>query len=207
MGGDIVLCSDGSVREDDKCDVVDRISYADRVRVSKRMAYILRHNPSGYGLKADPHGWVPLDTFIEALRRDFPWITERHIEAIVKLDPKGRYEICCGRIRARYGHSFMVYVEPYPGPLPSILFHGTRMDNVIRIMNSGIKPMRRIHVHLTDNINDAIETGRRHGGVTVVLKIDVKCLVEKGLMPGRKGKSVYTVEWVPPECIRGVINV
>ncbi len=174
--------------------------------MSKRMAYVLRHNPAGYGVSIDDAGWVDIGELLSALRRDLPWVERWHIEAVALLDRKGRYEVRGGRVRARYGHSIPVKVEPLPGEAPRLLYHGTVRSRLGSILSKGILPMGRTLVHLSSDYSDAVSTGRRHGRDVVVLVVDVECLKARGLRPARKGKTIYTVEHVPPECIRGVLE-
>ncbi len=174
-----------------------------RVRVSKRLSGVLRHFPDRYGIVLDSRGWAGLREVVDALRRDFPWLKEWHVRGIVLYDPKGRFEISGGRIRARYGHSIDVNVEPLPGRPPRILYHGTSYENLDSILRWGLRPMRRRFVHLTSNFEDAVDVGRRHGRVVVVFSVDTGCLEEQGIRVSKAGRNVYTVEYVPRECIRG----
>jgi len=172
-----------------------------RVKVSKLMAYILRHSPGEFGLKPDREGFVPLDELLKALRAVYPDVTEDFVREIVKRDPKGRYEIRGGKIRARYGHSFKVKLDHEEDTESRVLYHGTPRRNLPRIMREGLRPMRRQFVHLSTSREEAIETGRRHGRDVVLLIIDADCLRRKGLRVYKAGKHVRIVERVPPECI------
>ena len=172
-----------------------------RVKVSKLMAYILRHSPEDFGLKPDGEGFVPLDELVRALQTVYPDVTEELVREIVKRDAKGRYEIRDGKIRARYGHSFKVKLDHEEDTESRVLYHGTPRRNLERIMREGLKPMRRQFVHLSTSRSEAIETGRRHGRDVVLLIIDADCLRKKGLKIYKAGKNVRIVERVPPECI------
>ena len=172
-----------------------------RVRVSKLMAYILRHSPEEFGLKPDAEGFVPLKELVNALRRVYPDVTEESMREIVENDPKGRYEIREDKIRARYGHSFEVRLNHEEDTETKILYHGTPRRNLERILREGLKPMKRQFVHLTTSKIEALETGRRHGKDVVLLIIDADCLRRKGLKIYKAGKNVRIVERVPPECI------
>jgi len=172
-----------------------------RVKVSKLMAYILRHSPGEFGLKPDREGFVPLDELVRVLQTVYPDVTEELVREIVKRDAKGRYEIRDGKIRARYGHSFPVSLNHEEDTESRVLYHGTPRRNLTRIMREGLKPMRRQFVHLSTSRSEAIETGRRHGKDVVLLIIDADCLRRKGLKIYKAGKNVRIVEKVPPECI------
>lgn len=179
-----------------------------RVKLSKLVSGILRHFPESYGVKVDGKGWASIDELVTALRKlpGYRWVERWHIEALAALDPKGRFEVSGGKIRARYGHTIKVEVEPLPGEPPRLLYHGTVSSNLPSIKAKGILPMRRLKVHLSPTPEIAVEVGRRHGGDVVVLEVDVECLKEKGLKPAMASKVVYVVDWVPPDCIRRIIR-
>ncbi len=204
------LCCGGGYSEDPEgcgprgvCGFLDP---ARRVLLSKRMAHALRHDPGRYGVRLDARGWASVEELVRGLKPLFPWLERWHVEAVALLDPKGRYELHGGRVRARYGHSVRVEVEPLPGGVPALLYHGTVEERLGSILRRGILPMGRVLVHLSGSVEDAVETGRRHGPRVVVLVVSRDCLVGRGLRPERKGRSVYTVERVPSECIIGVVR-
>ncbi|NJE60426.1 RNA 2'-phosphotransferase [Thermococcus sp. 21S7] len=172
-----------------------------RVKVSRLMAYILRHSPEEFGLKPDVEGFVPLSELVRALQKVYPDVAEDFVREIVERDAKGRYEIRDGKIRARYGHSFPVSLNHEEDTESRVLYHGTPRRNLERIMREGLRPMRRQFVHLSTSGSEALETGRRHGRDVVLLIIDADCLRRKGLKVYKAGKNVRIVERVPPECI------
>lgn len=53
---------------------------------------------------------------------------------------------------------------------PEFLYHGTAARFMDAINKEGIKPMGRLYVHLSKDMETAFSTGRRHGK-PVVLKI------------------------------------
>ncbi|ASJ07802.1 RNA 2'-phosphotransferase [Thermococcus siculi] len=172
-----------------------------RTRVSKLMAYILRHAPEEFGLKPDVEGFVPLRKLVDALRTVYPDVTEEFVRRIVENDPKGRYEIRRDKIRARYGHSYPVSLNHEEDTESRFLYHGTPRRNLPSTLKEGLKPMKRQFVHLSTSRTEALETGRRHGRDVVLLIIDTDCLRRKDLKVYRAGKNVRIVERVPPECI------
>ncbi|ASJ01822.1 RNA 2'-phosphotransferase [Thermococcus profundus] len=172
-----------------------------RTRVSKLMAYILRHSPEEFGLKPDVEGFVSLHGLVTALKTVYPYVTEEFVREIVENDPKGRYEIRGARIRARYGHSYPVSLDHEEDTESRILYHGTPRRNLQSILREGLKPMKRQYVHLSTDRIEALETGMRHGRDVVLLMIDADCLRKKGLKIYKAGKNVRIVENVPQECI------
>ncbi len=183
-----------------------------RIMLSKLMSGLLRHFPWEADLVLDKEGWIDIDELVKAIReqwrrRDlYQWVTREHVIAVALLDPKGRFELRDNKIRARYGHSIMVTIEYKRDDHVTRLYHGTRKDILNKIRVEGIKPMKRRWVHLSPNIVDACETGRRHGGVPIILVVNADCLRKKGIQVYRASRSVYVVEHVPPECIESIIE-
>lgn len=182
-----------------------------RLLLSKLLSGLLRHYPWEAGLRINSEGWVNIDELIRGIktrwrnRELYRWVTKEHIIAIAELDPKGRFEIRDNMIRARYGHSIDVRIR-YPLEYPSIqLYHGTSTDKLAKILIEGLKPMRRKYVHLTTSIENAVETGKRHGK-PVVLIIDIECLKEQKIPVYRAAKIIYLAPRIPPQCIKQTIK-
>ncbi len=184
-----------------------------RLRLSKLMTTLLRHLPHEAGLKLDGQGWVSIDELVRGIRLRwrnrhlYSWVTREHVVAVALLDPKGRFQLDLerGRIRAAYGHTVRVdlgYEPLKPSELPARLYHGTIAENLPSIMREGLKPMRRLMVHLTQDIETAVETGRRHGRNVVVLEVDPDCLTRHGIPVYRASSIIYLAPRVPPDCIK-----
>jgi len=62
--------------------------------------------------------------------------------------------------------------------------------------------MRRIKVHLSVTLESAIEVGARRSREVAVLEVDVACLESMGLRVEKASPLVYTVDYVPPKCIK-----
>lgn len=184
-----------------------------RERLSKLMSALLRHIPEQAGLKLDPEGFVNIDELVKGIRerwrnRDlYRWVTRDHIIAVAQLDPKGRFEICGDKIRARYGHSarLKVQIQYEEDREHRYLYHGTAEHLLSQILREGLKPMRRQWVHLTDRLEDAIEVGRRRGR-PVILVIDTEILRKLGHRVFRAGKTVYVTDYVPPQAITKILK-
>ncbi len=179
-----------------------------RVLLSKLMSGLLRHYPWEAGLRISSDGWVSIDELVHGIREKwrnrilYQWVTREHVIAVALLDPKERFEVRNGYIRARYGHSIPVTINyPAVDNPPGKLYHGTSTKSLPGILQEGIKPMKRKYVHLTIDPGDALETGRRHG-IPVLLVVDTDCLIGKGYMVYRATSKIYLVEHVPPECIK-----
>ena len=162
------------------------------------------------GLKLDSEGWIKIDDLIRGIREVwrnkhlYQWVTRDHILAIAALDPKGRFEIRDNYIRACYGHSIKADLKYKEDTKVKILYHGTTEEAWAKIRYEGLKPGRRLWVHLSGNINDAYEVARRHGSRIVILLIDIECLRRRGIKIFKASKSVWVVKYVPPECIKRI---
>ena len=134
-------------------------------RVSKYLALRLRHDPYAIGLSLDANGWVHIDSLLAAARRDgFP-ISRAELQAAVETNNKRRYEFDSRglRIRARQGHSITVDLGLDPMPPPEFLFHGTVERVLAQILEEGLLPMGRQHVHLSEDPETASDVGSRRG--------------------------------------------
>ncbi len=177
-----------------------------RVKLSKMMTRILRHEPRGI---VDERGWADVDDLVNVLKKRFKldWLRKEHVLAVAYFDEKGRYEINGNKIRARYGHTFPVKIDlEEADSSEEILYHGTTAAVVQKILKEGIKPMKRNFVHLTTSLEEAIENARRKGK-PVVLVIDRSCLTKMGIKVYRAGKHVRVTSYVPPTCIKKIEKV
>lgn len=134
-------------------------------RTSKKLSYILRHDPEKFGITLDSEGWAS----IEEIERK-GGIKRGDIYGVVENQKKIRFEIKEGKIRVLYGHSFIEI--PYtPVEPPSVLFHGTTRENALKILEEGLKPMGRHYVHLSVSKEDAYKVGLRRTKKPVIIKI------------------------------------
>ncbi len=166
----------------------------DLKRISKKLAYILRHNPKAFGIELDNEGWVSISE-IEAKAK----IKRNEILQVVKTQRKKRFEIKGGRIRALYGHT-CIRLKYQPVEPPDVLYHGTSPESAERILKEGLKPMKRQYVHLSRSVDDAIEVGRRHAKRPFVLKVRAREAYKKGI-PFYLAGDTYLAPYVPPEFI------
>lgn len=124
---------------------------------SRFLAYILRHDKKS---PIEQGGWLSVDYLISG--KEFSY---EEIANIVLNDEKMRFEFNDDytSIRALYGHSVPVDLGLKCKVPPAQLYHGTSTKASIDILESGILPMSRNFVHLSDDKDIAIEVGRRHG--------------------------------------------
>lgn len=177
-----------------------------RIRLSKLLSYILRHNPRILHTDVDEEGYLEIDVQEVARRlrklRGYEWVREEDILEILRNDEKGRFEIKRGRIRALYGHTIKKVRIKYEEAEINVLFHGTTRRKVARIQTEGLKPMRRNYVHLSPSIEEARIVGGRREGETVILKIDAAKMKKDGLKIWKASERVYLARYIPPRYIQ-----
>jgi len=177
---------------------------SDEERLSRFLAFILRHHPEEAGLALDEQGSVDLDALTAAIRGTpgFDSVARHQIESLVSAGPAAqRFEIVGNRIRARYGHTLPQAIEYEPAEPPEFLFHGTTPDSADAILAEGLKPVERQRVHLSVDAPAAREVGRRRCPDPVILRIDTVCAQKGGAKFYRGGPAVWLSDEIAPQCI------
>lgn len=161
--------------------------------LSKAMARILRHRAPELGLEPDESGFVKVGDLSAILNA-----TPVAIAEVAAHPAEPRFQLLRGEIRALYGHSFVVDdLHEINVELPPALFHGTSWKYLGDIAEQGLRPMRRQHVHLTNNPGEAVHVARRHGRPVL---LEVKSSEALGLRA--VADAVWAAEGVTPEGIR-----
>lgn len=167
------------------------------VRLSKRLAYVLRHDPGSAGVTLDPAGWTDVDGLLAALARTGPAVTREDLERVVAGSDKQRFALDGDRVRAQQGHSVPVDLGLAPTEPPEVLFHGTVARPLPAILAGGLRPQGRHHVHLSPDVPTARAVGARRGR-PVVLSVAAGALWRSGRPFYRSGNGVWLVDAVPP---------
>ncbi len=171
-------------------------------KIGRTLAAILRHGK--FGLEMDSHGNVSLKEVMAKIRERNPrmnWLRARHIEALVETDPKGRYVISNGKIRATYGHTIPLDIRLDCENIPDELFYPATPEEAELILESGIFPSDRAMVHLSRGYRDAVRAGSVRTEDPVILVIDTGVCMELGSDIGRAAKTVYLCRSVPADAI------
>ena len=169
-----------------------------RTGISKQMAYLLRHEPSG--LEVDDDGFVDLYRLLDKLHDRWSGLTTDDVREVVERDPKGRYEIKGERVRARYGHSIDVNPDLSPADV-DVLYHGTTKKAAESILDEGLKSKGRQKVHLSRTVEEAINVGKRRTSNPVVLKVNARDARKAGIKIERASDRVFVSEDIPPEFV------
>ncbi len=141
-------------------------------KLSVFLSLVLRHNPDAAQITLDEHGWANVEELLTGINRTGRTIDMDILEEIVASDNKQRYRFNEDKtlIRANQGHSISVDVELSEQEPPEFLYHGTAARFLKSIEKEGLKPMKRLYVHLSKDTETALKVGKRHGE-PVILKI------------------------------------
>ncbi len=176
-------------------------------KLSKVISYALRHNPSRYNLELDGEGWTSIENLLENLcqrRKEWKNLTQANLELMIEKSEKKRHEISGDRIRCLYGHSLKSKIIKEPITPPDILYHGTARETAILIMKTGLLPMNRQYVHLSQDLETAIMVGSRKDSQPIVLKVDAKGANSKKINFYHGNEKIWLADQVPPEFISKV---
>ena len=171
--------------------------------ISRYIALLLRHHPEKAGLCLDEHGWVEVEALIQGVRRRYPEVNRAVLDEIVARDSKQRYAYNQDKtcIRANQGHSIPVDVELKQALPPAILYHGTGEKYVESIQKIGLIPKSRLYVHLSTDIQTAIQVGKRHGQ-PVVYQIDTQQMIHDGFIFYISANHIWLTKAVPVQYLK-----
>jgi putative RNA 2'-phosphotransferase len=175
--------------------------------LSRIIAGALRHFPDKLGLLMDGHGFVDISDLIDAIgtsRSGFTWLRIHHIQALAETDPRGRYQIDGGMIRAKYGHSIKVDLDDLPISDSKEFFYPVTEEESDIVIEGGIHPIDRNKVHLSSTIEKAIEAGRVRADQPLILRIDGDKARKDGVMIYQATKDVCVTNDVEAKYITKV---
>ena len=175
--------------------------------LSKYISYLLRHHPESLKLKMDKQGWVKVDELIEKINEirvekiDLDILLE-----IVRENNKQRFAIRENNwgmfIRANQGHTLKEVDMKFKAVMPpKVLYHGTGQKSVKSILERGILAGRRQHVHLSSEIETAINVGSRHG-YPKVFEVNAEQMNKDGVEFYLSENNVWLTNFVDKKYIR-----
>lgn len=172
-------------------------------RISKRLSYILRHDPKSVGLEIGANGWVDTIQLLAALANSGREVSRETLELVVSENPKRRFEFdeTGTHIRARQGHSVEVDLGYDPVTPPEVLYHGTSEAALASILENGLSRRARHAVHLSTDKQLMLEVGRRHGKACLV-EIDAAAMHRDGHAFNLTDNNVWLTESVPPSYLK-----
>ena len=149
------------------------ISPADKMRISKAMAFHLRHDADAFVARG---GWMFAEDLAEKLKTSGHRVTPGQLLVVAGAMGEKRFELDGLEIRALYGHSVDMRIEYGEAKAPKQLYHATTTDRLASIFEAraGLRPMSRVYVHLSDTPEAAIQAGGRRGAPVQLLRVDPK---------------------------------
>ncbi|THU37105.1 RNA 2'-phosphotransferase [Niastella caeni] len=170
--------------------------------ISKLLSLVLRHEPEHIGLMLDSEGWASVPELIEKVNQKGIHLDFATLQIIVDTNDKKRFAFDEDKthIRANQGHSIDIELNLKSLTPPALLFHGTAVKNIAAIRESGLRKMKRHHVHLTALEETAIKVGQRHGK-PVVLIIQALVMHEQNHAFYLSENGVWLADHVPPAFI------
>lgn len=172
----------------------------DLTALNRTMSHALRHEPWLYELKLDSEGWTPVEALLAALRSEkAEWkdLGPADFAEVIRTSAKNRHEMRDGRIRALYGHSIPGKLARTASPPPERLYHGTSPKALDAIRESGLLPMARQYVHLSNNRPDAVAVGRRKHPQPVILSVRAADAAAAGVAFHAGNDKVWLADGVP----------
>jgi len=174
----------------------------DIVKASRFLSLVLRHNPSKIDLILDEQGWANVNELLERMNQRNFNLDRNDLELIVEKNNKKRFTFSEDGdfIRANQGHSIAIDLALEPIKPPLQLFHGTASKSVSVILREGLKKMRRQHVHLSDDMDTAVNVGGRHGK-PVVLIVESRQMYKDGFEFFCSKNGVWLTDRIPVKYI------
>jgi putative RNA 2'-phosphotransferase len=124
------------------------------------------------------------------------------LRRLVEESERKRFEIVGNRIRALYGHSVPVYLRLEEDKAVEWLYHGTTEEAAKEILEKGLKPMKRLWVHLSPTKDIAAQVGKRRTSNPVILVVNCNEARKAGLKFYRVSDQVYLSKFVPAKYVR-----
>ena len=172
-------------------------------RLTRSLAYMLRHQPDEFDLEVDRYGWAELGEVVRALtERVGSPIEEDDVHEALAAADRPRYELKDGKIRALYGHSIEVDPGDSDEP-PDELFAVVRGRDVPNVERDGLKSVRRTFIHLSLTKDEAREAGRRLARRYAVVTVMAADAWEDGV-DFYDRTSIFLSEDVPTDYIEDI---
>jgi putative RNA 2'-phosphotransferase len=167
-------------------------------QVSRRLSFVLRHDPGSIGIDLDEAGWVQVPVLLDALAQHGLVLARTRLESIVRASPKQRFALDAAgdRIRANQGHSVAVELGLEAAVPPVELYHGTPERNVSAILGEGLVRGSRHAVHLSPDVSTARQVGSRRGRAAVLV-VRAASMHADGFRFEQSTNGVWLTERVP----------
>ena len=173
------------------------------VRISKFISLVLRHNPAKIGLTLDENGWASVDELLSKSAKAGQHFDRPTLEQVVAQNDKKRFAFSVDgqKIRASQGHSIEVDLALQPVSPPDVLYHGTTIRFHQSILEKGLIPGSRNHVHLSADVQTASIVGKRHGKV-IIFTVKTRKMEQDGYLFYLSENKVWLTAHVPIQYLK-----
>ncbi|QDV08633.1 RNA 2'-phosphotransferase [Planctomycetes bacterium Poly30] len=169
-------------------------------RITRALAFMLRHQPEDFDLELDRFGWGDLEDVLYALQERLgSSVDEDDVLDAIEASDRPRYEVDGDKIRALYGHSFPIDPGEATEP-PDELFIGVGSRDAERAEEHGLRSGRRAFLHLARTEEEAREAGRRAAKDYAVITVYAGEAYDEGIDFYDRG-SLFLADEVPTEFI------
>lgn len=170
------------------------------IRISKFISLVLRHDPGKIGLTLDSNGWASVDELLQKAPKLGLHFDRATLEQVVAENEKKRFAFSEDgqKIRASQGHSISVDLELQAVSPPDVLYHGTAERFRESILQKGLIPGSRNHVHLSADTQTATIVGKRHGK-PIIFIVKAREMEQAGLLFYLSANQVWLTGHVPPQ--------
>jgi putative RNA 2'-phosphotransferase len=175
----------------------------DITSISKFLSLVLRHQPRVIDITIDEQGWVNVDELLKKANAHGHSLDMEVLNHVVETNSKKRFAFDESRqkIRASQGHSIDVELGYQAQMPPEILYHGTGERSVATIQQTGLEKRSRQHVHLSKDIETAIQVGSRHGK-PAVFNVLAGEMHKKGYVFYLSENKVWLTDAVPAQFLK-----
>ncbi|MGN1411879.1 MAG: RNA 2'-phosphotransferase [Oscillospiraceae bacterium] len=175
-------------------------------KLGRFISLILRHHPESIGISLDEFGYANVNELITKMNAHGKYIDFQTLKYIVDNNNKKRYSFNedFSKIRANQGHSIKVNLELTPQIPPNELYHGTASRFLDNILKEGITKQTRQYVHLSKDVETAINVGKRHGK-PIVLVIDATQMFQDGIQFYLSKNGVWLCDYIDPKYIKNIL--
>ena len=169
-------------------------------RITRALAFMLRHQPEDFDLELDRFGWGEMEDVLYALQERLgSSVDEDDVLDAIEASDRPRYEVEGEKIRALYGHSFPIDPGEATEP-PDELFIGVGSRDADRAEENGLRSDRRAFLHLARTEEEAREAGRRAAKDYAVIVVYAGEAFDEGIDFYDRG-SLFLADEIPTEFI------
>ncbi|KAF9956711.1 tRNA 2'-phosphotransferase 1 [Mortierella alpina] len=193
-----------------------------KVRLSKALSWLLRHNAESQGVAIRPDGYVKIKDVLNHSK--FKGFTLDDILEVVDTNDKKRFQILEGPngnkeyIRAVQGHSMdkvaeLGFEEIADASQLPIVIHGTMFSKWPLIAEKGLSKMNRNHIHMAVGLPgaDGVISGMRKS-CNLYIHIDTAMAIKDGIKFYKSANNVILSDgkggdgFIPPRYFAKVVK-